>query len=261
MLHWTVWGPHWMPQLQGSMIQGQWKATQIFWLYPCHTSVTSYVGELYTCKEDALSGKSCTWAWHYQGCFWWFPLSVFTQHHCPRWWGQSLFLLFQWTDECDIALGLSMDGFAPFKKHNKTCWPIILFNHNLPPENCFQKKYCIHVATVLGPKKPWDWDSFCWPLVQELIQLELGVKAFDAINQALFLLQPILSWHLVTFLLWLWSCAWRGKMVSDLVEYATSKVFTSILAQTMSPCDETRFLELHLLNMTHLIFPSALMRN
>src|SRR6266540_6593398 len=72
------------------------------------------------------------------------------------------------------------------------CWPIILFNYNLPPEVCFQKKYCIHVATVPGPKKPWDWDSFCWPLAQELIQLEMGVKAFDAISLSIFLLHAYL---------------------------------------------------------------------
>ena len=99
---------------------------------------------------------------------------------------------FYFSDECNIALGLSTDGFAPFKKCDKTCWPVILFNYNLPPEICFQKKYCIHVATVSGPKKPWDWDSFCWPLVQELIQLELGIKAFDVISQALFLLHAYL---------------------------------------------------------------------
>lgn len=99
---------------------------------------------------------------------------------------------FYFSDERDIALGLSTDGFTPFKKRSKTCWPIILFNYNLPPEIRFQKKYCIHVATVPGPNKPWDWDSFCWPLVEELIQLEMGVKAFDAISQALFLLHVYL---------------------------------------------------------------------
>jgi len=99
---------------------------------------------------------------------------------------------FYFSDKCDIALGLSTDGFSPFKKRKKTCWPIILFNFNLPPEIRFQKKYCIHVATVPGPKKPWDWDSFAWPLIQELIQLELGVKAFDAIDQALFFLHAFL---------------------------------------------------------------------
>jgi len=99
---------------------------------------------------------------------------------------------FYFSDERDIALGLSTDGFAPFKKRNKTCWPIILFNYNLSPEVRFQKKYCIHVATVLGPKKPWDWDSFCWPLAQELIQLEMGVKAFDAVSLAIFFLHTYL---------------------------------------------------------------------
>ena len=34
----------------------------------------------------------------------------------------------------DIALGLSLDGFCPFKRRNQTCWPIILFNYNLPPD-------------------------------------------------------------------------------------------------------------------------------
>ena len=99
---------------------------------------------------------------------------------------------FYFSHKRDIALGLSTDSFAPFKRRNKTCWPVILFNYNLPPEICFHKKYCIHVATVPGPKKPWDWDSFCWSLIQELIQLELGVKAYDAISQELFLLHAYL---------------------------------------------------------------------
>ena len=99
---------------------------------------------------------------------------------------------FYFSDGRDIALGLSTHGFAPFKRHDVTCWPIILFNYNLPPEICFQKGYCIHVGTIPGPKKPWDWDSYCWPLVQELIQLEVGVEAFDAISESIFLLHAYL---------------------------------------------------------------------
>jgi hypothetical protein len=99
---------------------------------------------------------------------------------------------FYFSDERDIALGLSTDGFAPFKRRDKTCWPVVIFNYNLPPNIRFQKKYCIHLFTIPGPKKPWDWDSFCWPLVQELIRLEIGVKAFDAISQASFLLHAYL---------------------------------------------------------------------
>ena len=44
---------------------------------------------------------------------------------------------FYFSDERDIALGLSTDGFGPFKKRKQTCWPIILFNYNIPAEFCF----------------------------------------------------------------------------------------------------------------------------
>ena len=37
----------------------------------------------------------------------------------------------------DIALGLSTDGFAPFKRHKSTAWPLVLFNYNLSPETQF----------------------------------------------------------------------------------------------------------------------------
>jgi len=168
---------------------------------------------------------------------------------------------FYFSDERDIALGLSTDGFTPFKKRDKTCWPIILFNYNLPPEIRFQKKYCIHVATVPGPKKPWDWDSFCWPLIQELLQLEQGIKAFDAISQRLFLLHAYLILAFGDIPAMALIMRMRAKMVFGLVEFATLKLFASTLVRTMYPCDETRFLELHPLDTPHLISPSALMRD
>ena len=81
------------------------------------------------------------------------------------------------SDPRDIALGLSTDGFGPFKKRNKTARPLIIFNYNLPPKERFRKEN----ITIPGPKKPADMDSFLWPLVQELLQLEIGVSAFDPI--------------------------------------------------------------------------------
>jgi hypothetical protein len=99
---------------------------------------------------------------------------------------------FYFSDKRDIALGLSTDGFAPFKQRNKTCWPLILFNYNLPPDIRFQKRYCISLGTIPGPKKPHDMDSFLWPLVQELHQLEKGVKTFDPSSRSLFLLRAYL---------------------------------------------------------------------
>ena len=92
----------------------------------------------------------------------------------------------------DTALGFSTDGFGPFKHHTKTAWPMILFNYNLSPEERILKKNIISIGVIPGPKKPCDLDSFLWPLVQELLQLEMGVSAFDAIMKAVFLLHAYL---------------------------------------------------------------------
>jgi hypothetical protein len=69
------------------------------------------------------------------------------------------------SDPHDIALGLSTDGFSPFKPCTKPAWLIILFNYNLPPEEGFLKKNIISVGVIPGPKKPGDLDSFIWWLV------------------------------------------------------------------------------------------------
>src|SRR6201999_466480 len=96
------------------------------------------------------------------------------------------------SDPRNIALGLSTASFGPFKRRNKTMWPIILFDYNLPPSECFCKKNIIPVGVIPGPKKPSDMDSFLWPLVQELVQLEIGIKAFDALSRKVFLLHVFL---------------------------------------------------------------------
>ncbi len=96
------------------------------------------------------------------------------------------------SDPRDFALGLSTDGFAPFRRRKKTCWPIILFNYNLPPEIRFHLEYILSVGVVPGPKKPTDFDSFLWPLVQELLQLALGVHAYDSLSDTFFPLRAYL---------------------------------------------------------------------
>ena len=96
------------------------------------------------------------------------------------------------SDPRDIALGLSTDGFGPFKHRNKAAWPLILFNYNISPEERFRKKHIISLGSIPGPKKPLDLDSFLWPVVQELLQLEIGVLAFDALLQTTFTLHAYL---------------------------------------------------------------------
>lgn len=92
------------------------------------------------------------------------------------------------SDPQDVALGLATDGFGPFRRRNKTAWPLLAFNYNLPPEVRFAKVNWIPLGVVPGPKKPVDFDSFLWPFVTELLELAVGVRAFDSLTKALFLL-------------------------------------------------------------------------
>lgn len=92
----------------------------------------------------------------------------------------------------DIALGLSTDGFAPFRWRKKTCWPLILFNYNLPPEVRFHLNNVLSLGVIPGPKKPVDFDSFLWPCVQELLRLEVGVHAYDSLSDEFVALRAFL---------------------------------------------------------------------
>lgn len=95
-------------------------------------------------------------------------------------------------DARDIALGLSTDGFAPFKKRKNTAWPLIIFNYNLPPDIRFHLEHILALGVIPGPKKPIDADSYLWPLLKELYKLSLGVRAFDILSGRLFLLRAYL---------------------------------------------------------------------
>jgi hypothetical protein len=95
-------------------------------------------------------------------------------------------------DTRDMALGFSTDGYAPFRKRSKTAWPLLLYNYNLPPEVRFHLENILCVGVIPGPKKPHDFDSFIWPLVQELVQLEAGVAAVDAVSKERFKLRAYL---------------------------------------------------------------------
>ena len=94
-------------------------------------------------------------------------------------------------DPRDITLGVSMDGFTPFKKHKHTFWPLIIFNYNLPPKIQFLIQHIICIGVIPGPKKPKDFDSFLW-LIEELLELASGVWAFDVTAETMFTLRAFL---------------------------------------------------------------------
>lgn len=89
----------------------------------------------------------------------------------------------------DIALGLSTDGFGPFKCRKHTCWPLILFNYNLPPDVRFHLENILSLGVIPGPKKPKDFCSFLWLFVQEMLRLAVGIPAFDVLSGSMFSLR------------------------------------------------------------------------
>lgn len=95
-------------------------------------------------------------------------------------------------DDRDIALGLSTDGFAPFKRRKNTAWPLIVFNFNLPPDKRFHMDEILALGVIPGPKKPTDIDSFLWPALLEFLELAKGVLAFDILSRVLFALRAYL---------------------------------------------------------------------
>jgi hypothetical protein len=96
------------------------------------------------------------------------------------------------SDPRDIALGLSTDGFCPFKRHKATAWPLILFIYNLSPKIRFHGDNRIDLGTIPGPNKPKHFDSYMWPIFEELMRLQHGARVFDILADEFFLLRAYL---------------------------------------------------------------------
>jgi len=96
------------------------------------------------------------------------------------------------SDYRDIALGLATDGVNPWRRRKSTFWPILLYNYNLPPTERSHDDNAICIGEVPGPEKPKDMDSFLYPAVQELLKLSVGVKAYDVVEEEIFVLRAYL---------------------------------------------------------------------
>ncbi|QRV82351.1 Transposase family Tnp2 protein [Ceratobasidium sp. AG-Ba] len=92
----------------------------------------------------------------------------------------------------DIALGLSTDGFGPFHKDRQTCWPLLVFNYNLPPAIRHRLENLLCLGVVPGPCSPKEIDTFLAPLIDELEELARGVPAFDGQHMRPFCLRAYL---------------------------------------------------------------------
>jgi hypothetical protein len=91
-------------------------------------------------------------------------------------------------DARDIALALSTDGLCPFKKRKHSCWPILIYNLNLPPEIRFHLDNLICLGVIPGPKAVKDIETFLYPLIEELFELMHGVPMYDSEQDDMFIL-------------------------------------------------------------------------
>ncbi|KAG9125491.1 hypothetical protein FRC07_007398 [Ceratobasidium sp. 392] len=92
----------------------------------------------------------------------------------------------------DVAFGLSTDGFGPFKSRKQTCWPLILFNYNLPPSIRTQLQHILCIGVIPGPNAPKELATYLEPLINELEDLARGIPAFDVIDGHTFALRAYL---------------------------------------------------------------------
>ena len=66
---------------------------------------------------------------------------------------------------------------------------VILCNLNLPPEQQYKAKNILVSLIIPSQRKYKNLDSFLQPLVDELLELEHGVDAFDGDSRAPFRLR------------------------------------------------------------------------
>lgn len=89
-----------------------------------------------------------------------------------------------WNDLRDIGLALMTDGLSLFQIGPHETWPIVIVNTNLPPHERIKKHRVLICGSIPGPTSPKEIDSFLWPLIQELKQLEKGIKVLDLEHMA-----------------------------------------------------------------------------
>ena len=110
------------------------------------------------------------------------------------------------TDARNIHFALAADGVNPYKQNRSpwSTWPVVLLNYNLPPW-LSTKKFFIMLALLIPGRESVTLDCFdvyLEPLVEELLELWIGVPAHDVSKDAGnrdFTLRAMLLWTIHDF--------------------------------------------------------------
>jgi hypothetical protein len=100
-------------------------------------------------------------------------------------------------DPRNLRLSLATDGFNPFSEKNTkySMWPVFVVPYNLPPWACMEESNFMMALLIPGPASPGkDFDVFLEPLVEDLLDLWAGVRAYDAKTGKLFKLHAAVLW-------------------------------------------------------------------
>ena len=109
-------------------------------------------------------------------------------------------------DSRNVHFALAADGVNPFKQNRTSwsTWPVLLLNYNLPPWLNTKKFFVLMALLIPG----WQsltgkvFDVYLEPLVEELLQLWEGVRAFDISKDkghCHFVLRGMLLWTIHDF--------------------------------------------------------------
>ncbi|GBB92268.1 hypothetical protein RclHR1_19930002 [Rhizophagus clarus] len=98
-------------------------------------------------------------------------------------------------DKKDIALSGLCDGYQIFKQKTDDCWIVLLINNNLPSHIYVKKENLLVTMIIPGLHSPKDFNSFLYPLVKELQELEEGIPYINGRTNEQFILRAhLLTW-------------------------------------------------------------------
>ncbi|KAJ4772152.1 Transposase tnp2 [Rhynchospora pubera] len=103
----------------------------------------------------------------------------------------------------NVRLGLATDGFAPFSLSaaQYTCWPVVCYPLNLPPNAVMKRQNMFLTLVIPGPEHPGrDIDVFLQPLIDELeILWSMGIEMYDVSLKQNFNMKAALAYTVNDF--------------------------------------------------------------
>ena len=135
------------------------------------------------------------------------------------------------SDPRNVRLGLSSDGFNPFRTMSisHSTWPVMLMNYNLSPWICMKPEYIMLSMIIPGPSSPGnDIDVYLQPLIDELNELwEIGAETYDAHTNQTFQMRAALLWTVSDFPALAMLSGWstKGRLACPTCNYSTSSQY------------------------------------